>query len=368
MQNSKLKTQNHILKLKIKSPVAKRHHSFAFGLLRFEFNNKGFGLMEIIIVSAIILTALVGFLQAETSSLRLLRTEKDSLEASFLAQEGLEAARALRDENWSSVASTTNGAVYSPVLAGAKWSLSAGSSTVGAYTRTLVFDQVLRNAQDEISSSGTLDYGTRKVVSIVSWASPLGSRQVQLAAYLTNFQSFLLRQAEAKKVYYEGQGTDADLISFPYNSGYGDPAQSFTPPSYLKVTKAEIYIRRASTNPSSIYAEIRTAATTTPLAVSNIVNSSTLPENFSWVEFRFPKPVALQGSTQYYLRLRSTPESTIPWSGASGIVVWGYGQSGGSGPYSGGYGYRYIGAQGNPSDPGQILTQFDFNFRIYGLQ
>ena len=64
----------------------------------FRIFQSGFGLLEMIIAVAVVITALVGFLETERVSLRLLRTEKDNLEATFLAQEGLEAARILRGE------------------------------------------------------------------------------------------------------------------------------------------------------------------------------------------------------------------------------------------------------------------------------
>ncbi|MBI2640724.1 MAG: type II secretion system protein [Candidatus Sungbacteria bacterium] len=330
----------------------------------------GFGLIEIVVVTAIVTTALFAFLQAGTLAVRLLRAEKENLEAILLAQESVEAARLLRDESWSAnIASLANAANYYPVFENGKWKLSSISPGLvnGKYTRLVILDEVRRDAQDKISSSGSVDTNTRKVTARVSWST----KQTELVTYIANFPASLSWPQETKTIFFEDATTDADLANFPSNnSGNGDPAQGFTTAGSIKVTKVELYLRRTTSAPSNIYAELRASPTGTILGTSNAITSSTVSTSSqAWVEFRFPDQVLLSASTKYYIRLRSAPSSTDAGSGSQGILNWGYAQSSGS-PY-GGHGNearRYIGRLSNPNDTGQELDQYDFGFRIFALQ
>lgn len=331
----------------------------------------GFGLIEIVVVTSVVTTALFAFSQAGILAVRLLRAEKENLEATLLAQEALEATRSLRDESWTNnIATLANGTMYYPIVENGKWKFSTVSSGIlnGKYMRAVIFDEVRRDVQDKISVSGTVDNGTRKVTSRVTW----GSKQKELATYVTNFPASLSWPQESKVIFFEGATTDADLGNFPSNnSGNGDPAQGLTTlASAISVTKAELYLRRTTASPSNIYVELRASPTGTVLGTSNIITSSTISSTIqSWVEFRFDPAVNLAALTKYYIRLRSVPSSTDAGSGSQGTINWGYQQSSGS-PY-GGHGNearRYIGRLSNPNDAGQELDQYDFGFRIYALQ
>lgn len=335
---------------------------------------QGFGLIEIVIVTAIVSGALFAFSQAGAFALKLLRHEKETLEMTLLAQEGLEAARSVRDRAWNDIASRTDAgspsSLYYPILSAGKWVLTATSPGLisSKYTRSLIFEKVMRNGSDTIvAAGGTDDTGTRKVISRVA----AGTRTVELAAYLTDFQQYLSRPADAISIAYEGAATDINVASFPSdNAGDGDPAQSFTTPSSsIKVTKISLFLRRTTTAPSSVFVEIRTGPTAVAIATSTTIQSSTVSGTTAeWVDFAFPDPVQLSASTLYYLRVRSIPDSTVASSGSAGNLNWLYTRSGSSGPYAGGAGRRYIGRLSTPSDPGQSLDDYDFGFRVYALQ
>ncbi len=328
----------------------------------------GFGLIEIIVVTAVVTVALFGFLQTSILSVQLLRREKENLEAVMLAQEGIEAIRSVRDESWTNnIAPLSNGASYYPVVQNSKWILATSSQGFinGKYTRYVVFEEVLRNAQDRIAPSGTPDPDTKKVTARVGW----DGKTTELVTYITNFPASLGKPQEVKTISFEDAPTDGDLANFPSNnSGDGDPAQSFTTIGSIQVTKVELFLKRTTAAPSNIYAELRLAPTGTVLGTSNTITSSTISNGpLSWVEFRFPDFVSLAAATQYYIRLRSIPASTDAGGGSQGTIHWGYRQTALS-PYAGGVARRYIGRLSNPSDAGQLLDQYDFGFRVYALQ
>ena len=331
--------------------------------------NQGFSVIEILIVTAIVTSALTGFLYTEVLSVRLLRRETDNLEATLLAQEGMEAVRSLRDESWTNnITPLVNGTLYYPIVENSKWKLITAPTGLinGRYTRQIIFDQVFRDSNDNIASTGTVDADTRKVISRVLW----NDKQIELTAYLTNFQGSLTKPTEAKVISYEGATTDSNLANFPSaNAGDGDPAQSFTTlASDLKVTRIDALMRSITSNPSDIYAEIRASPIGAVLGASSIITGSTITTTTpAWVEFRFNPAILISSTTLYYIRMRSIPSSTTAGSGSSGTIQWSYLQTPSS-PYSGGAARRYIEHLANPLDAGVQLDQYDFGFKIYALQ
>jgi len=343
-----------------------------------EFVERGFGLIEIVIVTAIVTIALFAFSQAGVLAVRLLRIEKENLEAMLLAQEALEAARSIRDESWTNnIAPLVNGAIYYPSIINGKWTFTTIPPPLinGRYMRYIVLNQIFRDtSSDKIAPSGMLDINTRKISARVEWKKNVGSinatSTVELITYFTNFLEPLGGQQEAKTISFEDATTDGNLANFPSNNaGDGDPAQSFTALSTsLQVTKVELYLRRTTALPSDIFAELRTTPTGTILGTSNIITSSTISNStLTWVEFRFPDPVNLNALTTYHVRLRSIPSSTDAFSGSYGTINWGYKQTPTS-PYAGGQARRYIGRLSNQSDSGQLLDQYDYGFKVYALQ
>lgn len=150
---------------------------------------QGFGLVEIVVATAVISVTLIGFLQAEIVALRLLRREKENLETTLLAEEALEAVRAVRDETWSNISSLANSTRYYPTVVGNKWQLSATPQGLfnGKYNRFVILDPVYRDVQDRIASTGTLDTGTRRVRAYATTTA----KQTELVTYITNFPETL---------------------------------------------------------------------------------------------------------------------------------------------------------------------------------
>ncbi len=334
------------------------------------FFSGGFGLIEIVVVTAIVTAVFAAFAQTSVGALRLLQNEKENLEASLLAQEALEAVRIVRDESWSAhIAPRARDVPHYIRFENGKWNISETSpgSIQEKYAREIIFSDTLRDSQDRIvASGGVLDPNTRRVTARVSW----GEKIVEIAAYMTNFHASLEESAETISVSYEGADTDADLANFPSdNAGNGDPAQTFTAGAgAINVSRIDLFLRRITLDPSDIYIELRASPAGALLGTSHSIASETITnENPAWVEFRFQTPVSLSPSVQYAIRLRSIPSSTDAGSGSAGLLHWMYKQTASS-PYAGGVAYRYAGRLSNSSDPGQLLGQYDYGFRVYGLE
>ncbi|MDP3735641.1 MAG: prepilin-type N-terminal cleavage/methylation domain-containing protein [bacterium] len=316
---------------------------------------RGFSLVEVVVGSAIILIVLGGLIAAFTRYAATLFRTTDRVQATYLAEEGIEVARILRDASWTSFAALTLDTPYRLALSSGVWEATTSEALIdGAFDRTMTLQSVYRRTSDsDIVASTSLaskaiDPDARYVLVRLSW-SPL---------------PFSEASAEA----FEAGSTDGDLGGFPSNNGgNGDIAQGFTVPagSDIVVPRVELYLRRVTAAPSDLYLEIRSGSTVGPVvATSATLDGASLPATLLWTSFTFPTRPTLTGGVLYHLRLRSDPDSTVAFSGSIGTIHWGYLQADPS-PYGGGIARRYVGRLGNPLDEGQALDQYDFSFRVY---
>lgn len=131
----------------------------------------GFSLVEVILSSSIfilLVTALVGaWLYGQESTM----LAGNRVRATLLAEEGLEAVRNIRDNDFANISNGTHGLVIS----GDQWILSGSSDTSGIFIR-----------QIEVSS---LDDDHKEVTSTVRWQqNSQRPGEVSVATHLTNWQ------------------------------------------------------------------------------------------------------------------------------------------------------------------------------------
>ncbi|MEK9166022.1 MAG: hypothetical protein AAB525_04180 [Patescibacteria group bacterium] len=109
--------------------------------------------------------------------------------AIYLAQEGIEAVRSLRNKDWTNISALDEAIVYYPTLAGDEWTLSTTNPgpIEGAYIRTVELDKVFRNGSDDIDTAGTDDPNTKKIQVKIAWNEQAGSKEIIVETYLTNF-------------------------------------------------------------------------------------------------------------------------------------------------------------------------------------
>lgn len=112
------------------------------------------------------------------------RTE-DSNKALYYAQEGIEAARQMRDKNFLSLTGGDHGLQLSSDV----WSfIPAPEDIDGYYSRTVSVDDVYRGDNGDIAATGVLDPNIKKITSSVTW-DHLGvlPKNVKLNTYLSNW-------------------------------------------------------------------------------------------------------------------------------------------------------------------------------------
>lgn len=95
---------------------------------------------------------------------------QSALEAIYLAQEGLEASRSIRDTGWEYLATGTHGLLYDA----SSWSYAGTHELIGKFTRTI--------------SIADLSDSERQVISLVSWPGTAGVRSIALATNLADWR------------------------------------------------------------------------------------------------------------------------------------------------------------------------------------
>ena len=132
-------------------------------------NQDGFSLVEVLLAATIfgmlatVLVSAIVFARASTAN------SGNRVRAVQYAEEGLEAARNIRDSGYSSLTDGTYGLVQS----GGVWTLSGASDTTGIFTRSVT-----------IATSGT---ARKTVTSNVTWPQTASTGNVSIVAELTNW-------------------------------------------------------------------------------------------------------------------------------------------------------------------------------------
>jgi len=155
--------------------------------------NRGFGLLEIVIASAIIAGTIFSLAFVFLISHKLANESSNEIRANFLAEEGLEALRFLRDRSWSAnLASLNTSTTYYLSFNSSNSSWSIGTSNPGTidnlFTRSFTVENVNRNASDNIvPTGGSNDPDTRKFNVTISWTERGGAAlSTTVSTYLTD--------------------------------------------------------------------------------------------------------------------------------------------------------------------------------------
>jgi type II secretory pathway pseudopilin PulG len=158
-----------------------------------KLNQKGFGLIEIIIAAAIGIAVLLTAAAYLNFSLKIAAEDINQIEALYYAKSSLEQARAVRDENWENINALIIGSAYhfeADSSIPQKWIPVSGNTVVGRYIIQIVSSNVYRDAASNniVSSGGVLDSETLKITSNVFYPVRSGLKQIEIYEYLTNFK------------------------------------------------------------------------------------------------------------------------------------------------------------------------------------
>lgn len=149
----------------------------------------GFGLIEIIIASAVVSIAMVSLAFVFVLSARLSERANERTRANFLSEETLEVARFLRDQSWSTnFSNIAPGTAYYPIFNTTTflWSITTTNPGLidGLFSQRFSVASVRRDANDDIISSvggsgGTIDSDTLRITATTTWGRATNTMEAE---------------------------------------------------------------------------------------------------------------------------------------------------------------------------------------------
>jgi len=157
--------------------------------LKITKNQKGLSLVEVIIATSIIVIFLTALIGAYSLYLNLSLSNLQKVRATFLAVEGIEAVKILRDTEWSSqIGPIVSGTDHYIDFTGGTWVATTSALMIdNFFERVFVLSDVNRDASSDITESGgTLDPNTKKVTVTVSWNDKGATSTKVISTFITN--------------------------------------------------------------------------------------------------------------------------------------------------------------------------------------
>lgn len=169
---------------------------------------KGFLLLELLVAISILAIILSVGSESVYVSMQSGKTSSESDAAIGLANETLEAVRAISDERWQNIYDLTKGAQYHTVQSGTKWATSTASEILAlnnaTYTRYFTVENVNRcNDSSRTIASSTVcapadnysdDPSTQKVTVTVSWQG--SGSPVVISDYFSRWRNKVCTQTD----------------------------------------------------------------------------------------------------------------------------------------------------------------------------
>jgi hypothetical protein len=149
---------------------------------------KGSTLIEVLVVAGVLASISLAILGTLSLFSRLHEKDMLSIKGQLLTEEGIEALRFIKALGWSSLSNIPSGQTRYLSLGASSWGVTTVPEIIdGVFWRTIKVYQVMRNASDDIvSSGGTIDPNTLLLESKVSWSWRGATSTTEYQAYITN--------------------------------------------------------------------------------------------------------------------------------------------------------------------------------------
>ena len=156
----------------------------------FNKTDSGFFLIEVVVATALTATIIIFLLGLVQDTVKISQASLERTQASYLLEEGQEAVKTIRDDAWTNISSVGNGVTQYLSWNGSKWTFSSTDSPIDNFSRSVVFEAVSRDANDDIvTTGGTVDTRTRKVTVTVSWNTSSGAKTESLVFYIADIRT-----------------------------------------------------------------------------------------------------------------------------------------------------------------------------------
>lgn len=153
-----------------------------------KIKNRGFGLIEIVIGSAILVAVVLAAGSAYTTYMKYAFANERNIQISYLLEEGLEAVTFLRDRGWTAnIAPLSTATTYYLTWNGSYWATTTSAQYIdGEFFRSINIADVRRDGNDQIAVSGTVDTNTKQVTATVSFRQNNATTTKSISTYIAN--------------------------------------------------------------------------------------------------------------------------------------------------------------------------------------
>jgi len=151
--------------------------------------NLGFSLAEAIIASAIALFVILGITAFFSTIFSMSVANSARIQGAFLAEEGLEVVRLLRDSGWDeNIEIQTLNTPFYIDFDGSSWQATTTNIYIdGFFEREVILSEANRDSNfDIVDSGGSADPNSRKVTVSVSWSLGNSTTTKTISTYLTD--------------------------------------------------------------------------------------------------------------------------------------------------------------------------------------
>jgi hypothetical protein len=154
--------------------------------------SRGLSIIELVLATAIISAFLIAVIFSFTSLLKLAFSNVKTVKAVFLAEEGVEVVKYLKDVSWENninllVSNGTKG--YHLNFTGLGWEISEDNIFIdGSFERIFVLENVYRDESSGqiVESGGSLDAGAKKLTVYISWLSGGATSTRYISTYIAD--------------------------------------------------------------------------------------------------------------------------------------------------------------------------------------
>ena len=153
---------------------------------------KGSGLVEILVAVFIFTIILGSLITASNAYLSGAGANLISTKGAYLAEEGIEAVKTIRDSGWTNInalSNDTNYYLYFDTSSSTDniWEATTTANVTDSnFIRTFVLNSVSRDTNGRITQNGgTLDSKTKQLTVSVSWISNNSTTTKSLSTYIT---------------------------------------------------------------------------------------------------------------------------------------------------------------------------------------
>ncbi|MBX4189126.1 prepilin-type N-terminal cleavage/methylation domain-containing protein [Candidatus Parcubacteria bacterium] len=152
---------------------------------------QGISLVEVLVATSIILVALMALIGTFNLYVKIALGNAASAEAAYLAEEGVEAMKLIRDSSWSTnIAPLTVATDYFLTFQSSTWKATTTYALIDSrFERKIQLAAVNRDVSSNIAAVGTPDVNTRLVTVNVSWNDHGVTTTKSIATYITNFNN-----------------------------------------------------------------------------------------------------------------------------------------------------------------------------------